>query len=39
MGEMLNAYKIMVGKPNGGKDHSQDLGVDGRVLLQWFLGK
>jgi len=22
-----------------GKDHSQDLGVDGSLILQWILGK
>jgi hypothetical protein len=28
----------LVGK-NEGKDHSEDLGVDGKILLQWILGK
>jgi hypothetical protein len=22
-----------------GKDHSEDLGVDGKIILQWFLEK
>jgi hypothetical protein len=22
-----------------GRDHSKDLGVDGKVILEWFLGK
>jgi len=22
-----------------GKDHSEDLGVDGKIILQWNLGK
>jgi hypothetical protein len=22
-----------------GKDHSNDLGVDGKIILQWILGK
>jgi hypothetical protein len=22
-----------------GKDHSEDLGVDGRIILEWILGK
>jgi hypothetical protein len=34
---MRNAYKILVGKP-GERDHSEDLGVDGRIL-KWILGK
>jgi hypothetical protein len=33
MGEMRNAYKIFVG------DHSEDLVVDGKVILEWILGK
>jgi hypothetical protein len=35
---MRNAYKILIGKPEEG-DHSEDLGVDGRIILEWFLGK
>jgi hypothetical protein len=35
---MRNAYKILVGKPNGG-DHSEDLGVDWSIILEWMLGK
>jgi hypothetical protein len=34
-GEVRNAYKISVGKP----DHSEDLGVDGRIILELILGK
>jgi hypothetical protein len=22
-----------------GRDHSEDLGVDGRIILEWILGK
>jgi hypothetical protein len=22
-----------------GRDHSEDLGVDGKIILEWFLGK
>jgi hypothetical protein len=29
MGEMRNAYNVLVGKPEG-KNHLKDLGVDGR---------
>jgi hypothetical protein len=28
-----NVYNILVGKPER-KDHSEDLGVDGRIILQ-----
>jgi hypothetical protein len=38
MGERGIAYKILVGKPKG-KDHSKDLGVDGKITLEWILEK
>jgi hypothetical protein len=31
-GEMRNAYKILAGKPEG-KGPLEDLGVDGRIIL------
>jgi len=31
MGDIRNAYKILVGKREG-KAHSEDLGVDGSIL-------
>jgi hypothetical protein len=37
MGEMRNVYKILVRKLE--VDHSQDLGVGGRVILEWILGE
>jgi hypothetical protein len=33
MAEIRNAYKILVGKPEG-TDHSKDLSVDGRIILE-----
>jgi hypothetical protein len=33
MGEMRNAYKITVGKPDG-KNHLGVLGVDGNLILR-----
>jgi hypothetical protein len=35
---MRNAYKIMVRKFEG-KNHSEDLGGDGRIIFQWIFGK
>jgi hypothetical protein len=32
-GEMRNIYKILVGEA-GGKNHSENLGVDGRIILE-----
>jgi hypothetical protein len=34
---MGNSYEILVGKPEG-KNHSEDLGVDGRIILECILG-
>jgi hypothetical protein len=38
MGEMRNAYKIWLENLKG-RDHLEDLGVDGRIILEWILGK
>jgi hypothetical protein len=38
MGEMRNVYKILVRKPEG-NNHSDDLGVDVRIILEWILAK
>jgi hypothetical protein len=35
MGEMRNAYKILVAKPEGNRD-SEDLRVDGKIILKWM---
>jgi hypothetical protein len=35
---MRNAYKFLVRKPEGG-DHSEDLGVHRRIILEWILEK
>jgi hypothetical protein len=35
---MINEYKILVGKFEG-KDQSEDLGVDGKVILEQNLKK
>jgi hypothetical protein len=33
-----NTNKILVGKLEG-RDRSEDLGVDGKIILEWILGK
>jgi len=38
MGGMRNTYKILVGKRDGG-DHSEDLGVIGKTVVELILGK
>jgi hypothetical protein len=38
MGEMRNYYKILVGRHEG-KEHSENVVVDGRIILEWILGK
>jgi len=37
MGEMRNAYTILFRKPGG--DHLEDLGIDGKTILEWILWK
>jgi hypothetical protein len=37
MGGMRNAYKILVGKPEG-KRPLRRLGIDGSIILGWMLG-
>jgi len=36
MDEMRNAYKILVGNLKG-RDHWEDQGVDGNIILEWIL--
>jgi hypothetical protein len=38
MGEGRNAYRVLVGKPEG-KHHLKDQGVDGRMGSKWTLGR
>ena len=38
MGEMINEYRILLGKPEG-KRPLQDLGVDERMILKWIQKK
>jgi hypothetical protein len=38
MREVRNAYTISVGNLKG-KDHTEELGVDGKIILEWILEK
>ena len=38
MGESRGVYRIVVGKPEG-KNHLEDRGLDGRVILSWIFSK
>jgi hypothetical protein len=38
IGDMRNAYNIMVRKPKG-RVHLEDIGIDGKIMLVWILGK
>jgi hypothetical protein len=38
MGEKRNAYNILLGECEG-TNHSEDLGVDGRIILERILAK
>jgi hypothetical protein len=38
MREMNNANKILVRKGEG-RGHSEDLSIDGKIILEWILGK
>jgi hypothetical protein len=36
--EIRNAYKILIGKSEG-SNHVEDLGIDGKIRLDWILGR
>jgi hypothetical protein len=38
MGERRGAYRVLVGDPRQ-RDHLEDTGVDGRIILRWILWK
>jgi len=32
-------YRVLVGKPKGKRDHLDDPGIDGRIVLRWNFRK
>jgi PAS domain-containing protein len=38
MGQRRGIYRVLVGKPEG-KNHLEDPGVDGRIILRWIFRK
>jgi hypothetical protein len=38
VGDVRNLYRILAGKHES-KNHSEDLGIDRRVILEWNLEK
>jgi hypothetical protein len=38
MGERRNVYRILLGKPEG-KNHWEDQGVGGWIILKWILDR
>jgi hypothetical protein len=37
--EERKVYNVLVGKPEGKRDHSEDQGIDGRMRSEWILGR
>ena len=37
-GDRSGVYWVLVGKPEGERDHLRDRGVDGRIILKCIIG-
>jgi hypothetical protein len=37
MGQVRHAHNILVGKPEGKRQHVQDLEIDVKIILEWIL--
>ena len=39
MGEGRGVHRVLVGKPEGTRDHWGDPDIDGRIILSWIFRK
>jgi len=39
MGDGRIVYRVLVGKPEGERDHLEDTDVDGMIILKWIFRK
>jgi len=38
IGDIRNAYNVLIGKGLNGRDNFEELGIDRKVTLKWILG-
>jgi hypothetical protein len=39
MVEGRGVYRILVWRPEGKRDHTEDLGIGGSIIFRWTLGR